>query len=120
MNEDRLKKDPVEKKEVCITDKGTTLCYDVLSGRYFNSDREFIKRAENEINRMINLDMYASLNDFYDVLGLEHVKLGDQLGWNLDKGLLEIDFDTKMATNGQPCLVIDYNVAPDYGFNRFL
>ena len=29
-----------------ITEKGNTLCYDVISGRYFKSDIEKLKRAE--------------------------------------------------------------------------
>ena len=32
---DKIEKNPVTKKEVIITEKGNTLCYDTISGRYF-------------------------------------------------------------------------------------
>ena len=35
--EDRIQKNPVTKSEVVITDKGKTLCFDPISGRYFYS-----------------------------------------------------------------------------------
>lgn len=50
---ERIKKDPVSKKEVIITEKGTTLCYDHVFGRYFKSDIDIINRAMNKINREI-------------------------------------------------------------------
>ena len=36
---ERLKREPVENKEVIITAKGDTLCFDAVSGRYFKSER---------------------------------------------------------------------------------
>ena len=53
MAEKCIEKDPVSKTEVIITDKGTSLCYDSISGRYFKSDIETIKRAENVINKQL-------------------------------------------------------------------
>ena len=63
--------------------------------------------------------MYVSLNEFYDELGLDHTKLGDDLGWNLDDGLIELNFSSQLAENETPCLVVDYNVAPNYNFASF-
>ena len=59
---DHVEKNPVTNNEVIITDKGYTLCYDELSGRYFYSDIEKIKKAANELNRQMLNDMYVSLN----------------------------------------------------------
>lgn len=117
---DKLERDPVCNNEVIITDRGTTLCYDGMFGRYFMSDRDAIREAINEINRkIITGDMYASLNDFYYELNLSKVDIGDSLGWNIDDGKLSIDFDTQLASNGVPCLVIRYNVPPNYNYNRY-
>lgn len=120
VSEEKLKKDPVTKKEVYITDKGDILCYDIISGRYFTSNRDIIMKAENIINRQIVNDMYASLNDFYSEIGLSSLSIGDELGWNIDDGQIEIDFDSLIADDGRPCLVVDYNVSPKRGYDRFM
>ena len=116
---DKIKKDPVSKSEVIITEKGNTLCYDSISGRYFKSDIEKIKKAVNEINRQLTYDMYVSLNEFYDAIGLKDTKLGGELGWNLEDGLIEPSFSSQIADDGTPCIVLDYNVAPRYDYYKF-
>ena len=116
--EDRVNKDPVSKTEVIITAKGDTLCYDVLSGRYFKSDIDKIRRAENELNRRMLNDMYVSLNEFYDEIGVSQTSLGDELGWNIDDGLIEVCFSSQIADDGTPCIVVDYRVAPKYNYSK--
>lgn len=119
IDKDKVEKDPVSKNVVIITEKGNTLCYDVLSGRYFKSDIEKIKKAINEINRQLTFDFYVSLNEFYDELGLPDTKLGGELGWNLDDGLIEPSFSSQIAYDGTPIIVLDYNVAPRYDYFKF-
>lgn len=113
---DRLERDPVSGKEVIITDRGNTLCYDTISGRYFKSDIDKIKKAVNEINKNLLDEMYVSLNDFYYELGLSNTKLGEDLGWNIEKGLINLNFSSQLAEDGTPCLVMDYSVAPRYDY----
>lgn len=116
---DKMEKDPVTNREVVITEKGNTLCYDALFGRYFMSDIDAIKRAVNNINRDIVNNMYASLNSFYDELGLSRVDIGDELGWNFDDRQIDIYFTSQLAENGMPCLVMNYSVAPKYDYSKF-
>lgn len=118
--EKKINKNPVSKNEVIITEKGNTLCYDSISGRYFKSDMEKIKKAINELNRRMIYDMYVPLNDFYDELELENTPMGDDLGWNLDNGLIEVDFTSRIADDGTPCIVINYHVAPRYDFAKLM
>lgn len=118
--EECIKKDPVSNHEVIITGKGTTLCYDGTFGRYFRSDIDSIKKAINKVNRSVVTDMYVSLNDFYDEIGLSPTKIGDDLGWNLDDGEIDVDFSSQLAEDGTPCLVIRYTVAPKYDFSNFM
>lgn len=117
---DKVEKNPVITREVIITEKGNTLCYDAISGRYFKSDIEKIKKAECELNRQMLDDMYVSLNDFYYEIGLDSVKLGDELGWNVDSGYIDLSFSSQLASDGIPCLVIDYSVAPRYDYRNLL
>ena len=120
VNKDRIEKNPVSKNNVIITDKGNTLCYDHMSGRYFKSDIDKINKAVNVINNRILHDFYASLNDLYSELGLYTVSLGDKLGWNSDMGLIEVEFSSQLADDGTPCLVMDFNKAPKYDYDRLI
>lgn len=120
VNKDRIDKNPVTKNEVIITEKGNTLCYDHMSGRYFKSDIDKINKAVNEINRQINQNYYVSLNDLYEELGLDGTSLGDLLGWNSDSGLLELHSSALLTDDGVPCLVLDFNNAPKYNYDKFI
>lgn len=121
VSEERIKKNPITKNEIIMTDYGDTQFYETLSGRYFKSDIEEIKKVVNILNKAMLSDMfgYCSLNEFYDELGLDHIDLGNEIGWNVEKGLIEIDFTSKIADNGKPCIVLDYINAPHYGFDKF-
>lgn len=115
---DKMEKDPVTNREVLITGKGKTLCYDAVSGRYFECDIDLIKKTEAKLNTRIRDEMYISLNDFYYEIGLTSVRLGDELGWNINDGYIELDFSSQLAEDGRPCLVVDYLVAPRYDYSK--
>lgn len=116
--EERIKNNPVDESDIIITKRGTTLCYDTASGQYFRSDMDAIKKAENDINRVMLNEMYISLNQLYSRLGLRRTSLGDILGWNIDDGYLEFYFSSQIAEDGTPCLVLDYKVPPKYEFSK--
>lgn len=115
---ERISKSPVTNQEVIITEKGNTLCYDVISGRYFKSDIEKLKRAANDLSRRMLDEGYISLNDFYYEIALPATKLGDELGWHIDNGLVDLRFSSQLAEDGTPCLVIDYQIAPKYDYTK--
>lgn len=99
---------------VYVTGGGTVLCLDPLSGRLFKSNRDVIKHAQNEINERLLTDPfgYVSLNDFYEELGLDPTDVGDDLGWNVSTGKVHIDFGSGLTKDQEPCLVMEYRVAP--------
>jgi hypothetical protein len=109
---------PMATSQVHITGMGETLCYDSFTGRYFKSDMETIRRAQNDINAKIISDMYASHNDFYSLIGLERTKYGDELGWNVDN-LLDIEFSSHLASDGKPCLCLEYVSSPVHNYHKF-
>lgn len=111
---DKVDRNPVANNEVYLTHRGETLCYDVYSGRYFKTDIDKLRKAENEINRRMLSEGYISLNDFYEEIGLPCIKAGDDTGWNTDKGFLELKFSSQLADDNTPCLVISYKVSPEY------
>lgn len=97
--------------QVIITGGGQQMCYDMLTDRYFQSDIEAIRRAENEINRAIIHDMYASQNDFYALIGLDDCLAGEELGWNMEH-FLKLIFTSHLSKEGIPCLAINYEFMP--------
>ena len=118
--QDKVEKNPVGSREIIITDRGNMLCYDALSDRYFKTDIDRIKRVVNELNRRMVYDMYVSLNDFYNEIGLKTTKLGDDLGWNLDNGLIELDCTSALTEYDEPCLVINYLTRPQYNYSKLV
>ena len=117
--EKRVKKNPVTKSDVIVTGNGMTLCFDAISGRYFQSSMQKIESAKNKINERMLCENYVSLNDLYEELGMEYTKIGDDLGWNIfGDGLLDISFSSQLADDGTPCLVMDYSVAPRYNYYK--
>lgn len=111
---DRVKRNPPGINEVILTGRGPILCFDSLSGRYFKSDIEQIRRVVNELNRNLLSDMFLTLNELYYDLGLAGIALGDQMGWDIEKGMVEISFSTQLTEEGEPCLVLNYTVEPKH------
>lgn len=103
--------------EVTKTDPQKHLCYDEYTGRWFTSNREEIERAVNAINHQINNDMYASLNDLYDRLGMGRTSAGDAMGWNSMK-LLDVSFSSHLSPEGEPCLALLYLTRPVPNYHR--
>ena len=116
---DRIVKNPPKEEEIIFTGKGETLCYDSLSGRYFKSDIEQIRQVLNKLSRDLMTEMYMDLNHVYGELGLKSTKLGDNIGWHIDDGLIEPDFSSQLTENGTPCLVLDFVTEPRYGYNNY-
>lgn len=111
---DRIKHNPVGDNEIIFTGKGEMLCYDSMSGRYFKTDIEKVRKAQNELNRRLMSEMFISLNEFYDELGLSHIRLGEEMGWNIDKDLINITFSAQLTEKEEPCLVLNYEVVSRY------
>lgn len=112
--QERVDRNPVGKQEIYITGGGDVLCYDLYTGRYFQSSMESMKKAMNEVNLQVINHGFACLNDFYAGLGLALTKIGEEVGWDLEKPL-EITFSTTMSDDDRPCICIDYIVVPIRG-----
>lgn len=116
--QDRVTKHPVGAAQVVVASGGDVLCFETHTGRYFRSDVETLKKAQNDLNYRILNDDYASLTDFYHLIGLARTDISDEVGWKSDK-LLELEFSYTGAENGQPCLAITYNTMPVRDYYKF-
>ena len=116
--------DNISEKDILDTGKGKMLCYEVISGRYFYSDIEKIRKACNDMNDWINEsrqygeDIEVSLNEWYDYLGLERTKIGNKLGWS--NKVVNLKFTSLLTPDNVPCLCVGYREAPVWEFDTTL
>jgi hypothetical protein len=95
-------------KEIVVVGAGSVLCCELHTKRYFLSDMQSLSKAQNEINFRIVNALYVTLDDFYDLIGLDHTLMSDTMGWDSDR-LLELDISTILSPDGRPCIAFSYN-----------
>lgn len=108
---DEIAQDKVIKcppSQVLIVGTGHVLCCENFTGRYFRSDMETLRKAQNDVNSLAQKDLYVSLNEFYDLVGLPPTSNSDVMGWNFERNM-ELSFSAVLGPSSEPCLVFDYN-----------
>ena len=110
--QDKVAENPPVESQIVATGRGHSLCFDPLIGRYFYSSIDRISKVENFLNKRLITEMYVSLNDFYEELGLDTVRLGDKLGWNISTDMISIDFSSVITPQDEPCIVLRYRIEP--------
>ena len=123
---DEIAKDKYKESEVNAKTV-TELFYDEYSKRFFESTIARVKEAEYRINRDLVMQEYATLNDFYEYVGLDPIPSGDSLGWtpniNLECYWQEwIDFTHSRITmdDGVECHSIVMLMEPVIDFEDYL
>ena len=43
---------------------------------------------------------------------MNNSSMGEDLGWNIDDGYIDLSFSSQLAEDGTPCLVINYQLSP--------
>lgn len=98
---------------------GKRLYYDFFSEQYFEATPYEVQKAEYEMNRMLMLDDYVYLDDWYRMIGLDSLKPNNNLGWttygNMDAYWQTwIDFHHEKAEldEGLECIIISFMQDP--------
>lgn len=117
--EKQIKKNPVGDKEIIITGDGKSLCFDPLSSRYWMSSMDVLQKAENKLNKEMLQSVYgyASINDFYEEVGLPRTEVGNLLGWNSEH-TIDLNITATPAEDGRPALVVGHYNRPKYDYDR--
>lgn len=116
--QDRVRQMPPTEGNILMVAGGDHLFLEMYTGRYFRSDMEKVRKAVNDTNFRINTHGYASISDFYDLIGLAHTAVSDEMGWTSDK-LMDVDFDAVLSEDGQPCVGISFVTGPVRNYDRF-
>jgi hypothetical protein len=118
VNENVVQQAAINLDSAIVPGVGPILCLDKIGGQWFRSDKETIREAINRLNYTMNDDMYVSLNDFYDEIGISHTVAGEQLGWNRDQGLIEPKFSSHLLPSGVPVMVITTRIEPRTDYSK--
>lgn len=103
----------------------TLLFYEEHYGEFFERTMLQVQDAEYQLNRKFAMDGEASLNDFFELLGLNEMKIGDALGWSQEcicdfYNPAWIDFEHELVTmeDGMECYIINILVSPMIDYNQ--
>lgn len=112
---EQLEKANIKERKFIPTGKGETPCFDPLTNACFKSDMETLRKAENTLNKQMRDDMVITVNEFLQEIGLEpcDASIGENLGWEIDRGYIELDFSSQLV-DGVPYLVIGHHNPPHY------
>lgn len=111
-----------EKKKfdsVYIEKDHNQLICDTVTGRIFKKTPMDVMKAANTTNQIILRGGKATINDFYELLGIDDCEIGNRAGWKIDGGTdsLEIEWDTMMDGDFKPMLTIRYDISIIYGWD---
>lgn len=114
LDADRIRDNPPVEDQIINTGYGMHLCYEPITGRYFYSNIERIKRAAIVCRDYLQKDGYLALNDWFTAIDLDTTEL--HLCWTAD-GIedvneFDVSFSSQLTPEGTPVLVIRYDVNP--------
>ena len=98
--------------KMIVNDNTKIKCYDSYSGRYFESTQAELAKMVLEINKELMNYHYITLNDVYDYMGLERIGIGDQIGWTIESGSLDIEYQAIIDELDRPVLELIFNREP--------
>jgi len=111
ISQDQLNAHPIEKSVVYETGRGNTLIFEPLTGRYYHGNIDDMYKAESTINKRLFGEFTALLNEFFDEMGFNdnapRSELADDVGFNTEH-MMDMDIGSGIATNGEPCIVMQY------------
>lgn len=99
--QDLISKNPPSPQFMFV--EGLVPCKDEISGRYFNTTMELLRKAQNDLNYKIINEDEASVSELYDLLGLDHTTGSDDMGW---RSKVEFDIPTSLTPDNRPCFVL--------------
>lgn len=93
--------------------------YDAFSNRYFVSSVEKVQQAMYHINRNFAMRGYACANEYYNMLGLDGIPNGDNIGWEsvdlMESGLapwIGFESELKIWDDGTKYYILYFEVDP--------
>lgn len=109
-------RDPVTNHEVIVLEGGSELMYDDWSGRYFMGSVPIVESAVANINLLLAENGDASLNDFYEYVGLSSLPMGMNFGWSGPK--VDVGFGAVKTNDDRSAISYWFQKKPKEQNNR--
>mgnify|MGYP006964200939 FL=1 len=107
-----------KKTQIIVNGDADTWFIDAMSNQPFKSSKNDLDAAVNRLNKAMMSEMYISLSQFYDEIGVPHTGVSDDIGWRIDKDDIEIDLSEATVIDGKAYIVVDFMARPTYGFDN--
>lgn len=110
---DKVGSMPKNQKELMAFGPEEVWCKDMFLGHSFKTTANNVRKAINELSMNCQIEMEVTANEFYDILGLPSIPVGDSLVWTVDdliNGTLPITLTTVLSDDDKPCLAIEYDI----------
>ena len=107
-----------QKAKVIVSSDGDTWFVDPFTNGSFLCTETKIREAIVDLNYRLMDEMFVSLSDLYDELGLDHTQNSDDIGWCIDDGKIVPDFSDAIVKNGKAYVVMDFLRRPEYGYDN--
>lgn len=107
-----------QKAKVIVSNDGDTWFVDPFTNGSFLCTETKIREAIVNLNYRLMDEMFVSLSDLYDELGLDHTQNSDEIGWCIDDGKIRPDFSDAIVKNGKAYVVMDFLRRPEYGYDN--
>jgi hypothetical protein len=116
----QVDRNPVGDHEVVILEGGTELMYDEWTGRYMMGSIGIVEAAVANVNTLLAENGEASLNEFYDFVGLSGIPMGLEFGWNRSSGVsrLTTSFGSVKTKDGRAAISFWVDQPPKDAFGR--
>ena len=108
--------------DICPAD-GKLLFYEPNYGQGFERTMLEVQDAEYRLNQKFAVEGEASLNDFFELLGLNKTDTGDMIGWsqemawdNYNYQWIEFEHEPKKTEDGREYYQINMPIPPTFGY----
>ncbi len=123
VNEDNAKNRPQLPAQTNILISGNDDCefYEAVTKSTFRSTVNKVEKARNDMNFDMTYgnEYYKSLNEWLDALGIDPVPYGDDMGFSVDRGMIDTRIDSYIDPDTmKPVMILDYGARPVHDFTR--
>ena len=80
----------------------------------FKSDINAMDKCINYANHFLVMNGQMTLNDIYEIIGLESTTLGDYFTYYASDDLIEINYSSKLTSDNEPCVVMQFSTLPRF------
>lgn len=117
--EEKVQNLVIHEDNIVHTGHGSTLFFEPISKTLFRSSERYIDKVKNDLNWKMSYanEPYISFGEFLSELKLPKWELDQEIGWRTDKGLIDLSYPAGKTDDGEPCLVLEYLVRPEWDYD---